>query len=182
MKALTLYQPWATLIAVGAKRIETRSWGTNYRGPLAIHAGKNKQYINMVGKYYICGDEPFCSLLNSIAPVWEPWTTLPLGYIVAVCDLVWCKQIAESDTFPANKGWWKNKKFWEASAQEFAFGDYSVGRYMWFLDNIRILQKPVSCNGKQGLWELSPKFHGLVMSTATNNAQHSELGKSGPVR
>ena len=40
MKALTLTQPWATLVAIGAKRIETRSWRTSYRGPLAIHAAK----------------------------------------------------------------------------------------------------------------------------------------------
>ncbi len=38
MKALTVMQPWATLVALGAKRIETRSWSTSYRGPLAIHA------------------------------------------------------------------------------------------------------------------------------------------------
>jgi hypothetical protein len=40
MKALTLTQPWATLVAIGAKTIETRSWPTSYRGPLAIHAAK----------------------------------------------------------------------------------------------------------------------------------------------
>lgn len=32
MKALSLTQPWATLMAIGAKRIETRSWGAAYRG------------------------------------------------------------------------------------------------------------------------------------------------------
>src|SRR5258708_5270609 len=42
VKALTLWQPWASLIAVGAKTIETRSWSTSYRGPLAIHAAKRK--------------------------------------------------------------------------------------------------------------------------------------------
>ena len=40
MKALTLTQPWASLVAIGAKRIETRSWSTPYRGLLAIHAAK----------------------------------------------------------------------------------------------------------------------------------------------
>ncbi len=39
MKALTLQQPWATLIAEGHKRVENRTWQTAYRGPLAIHAG-----------------------------------------------------------------------------------------------------------------------------------------------
>jgi hypothetical protein len=41
MKAITLIQPWASLIADGRKKVETRSWGTKYRGPLAIHAGKS---------------------------------------------------------------------------------------------------------------------------------------------
>lgn len=40
MKAITLWQPWASLIAIGAKKYETRSWKTNYRGPIAIHAAK----------------------------------------------------------------------------------------------------------------------------------------------
>ena len=42
MKALTLYQPWASLVALGVKTIETRSWSTPYRGPLAIHAGAKR--------------------------------------------------------------------------------------------------------------------------------------------
>lgn len=41
-KALTIAQPWATLAAIGAKQIETRSWQTNYRGDIAIHAGKGR--------------------------------------------------------------------------------------------------------------------------------------------
>jgi len=35
MKALTLYQPFASLVALGLKQVETRSWRTSYRGPLA---------------------------------------------------------------------------------------------------------------------------------------------------
>lgn len=38
MKALSLWQPWASLVALGEKRIETREWSTRYRGELAIHA------------------------------------------------------------------------------------------------------------------------------------------------
>jgi len=40
MKAISLWQPWATLISIGAKRIETRSWETLYRGSIVIHAAK----------------------------------------------------------------------------------------------------------------------------------------------
>ena len=39
MKVLTLKQPWATLISEGLKEYEFRSWNTNYRGKLLIHAG-----------------------------------------------------------------------------------------------------------------------------------------------
>lgn len=40
MKAITLKQPWATLIAEGLKEYEFRSWKINYRGEILIHAGK----------------------------------------------------------------------------------------------------------------------------------------------
>lgn len=40
MKAITLTQPWASLVACGAKKIETRSWRTHHRGWIAIHAAK----------------------------------------------------------------------------------------------------------------------------------------------
>lgn len=51
MRILTLTQPWASLIAIGAKTLETRSWRTGYRGPLAIH-------------YALCHMEPFRSVLR----------------------------------------------------------------------------------------------------------------------
>jgi hypothetical protein len=55
MKALSLWQPHATLVAIGAKPYETRSWETSYRGPLAIYATVNfpKQ------ARLLCGQEPF---------------------------------------------------------------------------------------------------------------------------
>ena len=39
MKVLTLKHPWATLVAEGIKKYEFRSWKTNYRGKISIHAG-----------------------------------------------------------------------------------------------------------------------------------------------
>ena len=40
MRAITLKQPWATLVAEGIKKYEFRSWKINYRGEILIHAGK----------------------------------------------------------------------------------------------------------------------------------------------
>ena len=59
MKALTLHQPWANLVALGHKQIETRSWATKYRGALAIHAGK---YFPPANRNLI-SSEPFLSAL-----------------------------------------------------------------------------------------------------------------------
>lgn len=39
MRAITIHQPWAELIVSGEKDVENRSWRTNHRGPLLIHAG-----------------------------------------------------------------------------------------------------------------------------------------------
>jgi hypothetical protein len=49
MKTLTLHQPWATLVALGAKQIETRSWAASYRGPLAA-AGYDSPYKLPAGR------------------------------------------------------------------------------------------------------------------------------------
>ena len=53
MKVITLKQPWASLIAHGYKKYEFRSWKTNYRGPVLIHAGKgiDKNAMKNVSKY-----------------------------------------------------------------------------------------------------------------------------------
>jgi hypothetical protein len=147
MKALTLYQPWATLVAIGAKRIETRSWSTNYRGPLAIHAGKNRRYVNNNGQECLTDLEPFHSYL-------EPYIgqELPRGCIVATCNLVAVKVTTNEIAFRQRR-WSINGKFFYGAPDELAFGDFTPGRYMWFLDEIKILTEPIPAKGAMGLWE-----------------------------
>lgn len=99
MKFLTIRQPWASLIAVGAKTIETRGWSTTYRGPLAIHAGKAKpEHLSWVGKwsmhtrYLDPGDEAQMRRMVGVGQMGGGAgivsVPLPLGAVVAVCDLV----------------------------------------------------------------------------------------------
>jgi len=75
VKALSLTQPWASLVALGFKRVETRSWGTIYRGPLAIHAAK--------GFPRFARDFADAERVRGRCP-----DVLPFGSIVAVCRLV----------------------------------------------------------------------------------------------
>lgn len=145
MKAITLYQPWATLISIGAKKIETRSWATGYRGSLAIHSSSERKYIDIRSKYYVCDKEPFYSILMSL---YLDDLSLPRGFIIAICELESCFPIHEGPLL--------------ISEQEKAFGDYTVGRYMWFLDKIQQLENPILVKGKMGLWE----WNGRSSSTA----------------
>ena len=51
MKALTIKEPWASLIVQGFKKYEFRSWKTNYRGKVLIHAGLSKENIEKYKDY-----------------------------------------------------------------------------------------------------------------------------------
>lgn len=130
MKALTLTQPWATLVALGVKTIETRSWPTNYRGALAIHAAKGMDGLAR-------------SMAQSTRFLPRP-TRLPLGAIVAKCQLVdvvptcgreTCGGISEADE---------------------ALGNYAPGRFAWVLSGVVALEEPVPARGALGLWEWEP--------------------------
>ena len=130
MKALSLLQPWASLIATGAKRIETRSWSTKYRGPLAIHASRSNK--NKLLRFV----EPFLRALRGIG-------ILPLGAIVATCDLVDCIKMTPEfiDLVKSAKGY------------EIDFGVYEVGRFAWILENVQPLAEPIPAKGALSLWE-----------------------------
>lgn len=159
MKAITLTQPWATLVAINAKKIETRSWPTLYRGPLAIHAAKNLDPVGgLAGLASIVSAQPFRDALAAWEPnaIVRPDYYLPRGCVVAVCELGDC--VATSDTRTGE--WWEwQYADWvsELSAQERAFGDYTPGRYGWTLWHIARLSTPEPARGKQGLWDWTPK-------------------------
>lgn len=89
MKTLSLTQPWATLVAIGEKRIETRSWATNYRGPLAIHASKGFPRWAVE----LALTEPFRSTLATAGV--KQLADLPTGAVIATCTLVDCLRIVD---------------------------------------------------------------------------------------
>lgn len=146
MMAISLWQPWAWLVACGAKSCETRSWPTKYRGPIAIHAAKRFIGLEML------------KILQS--PDWVHWLRvarehgvpvdesrrllgfggLARGKIVAVAHLDDVVQIN-----PLTK---------PLSYQEVAFGDYTTGRFRWDLRDVHALKEPIPCRGRQGLWRL----------------------------
>lgn len=152
MKALTLTQPWATLVAIGAKRIETRSWATKYRGPLAIHAAKGIKEMH----YSLCRTVPFYTALSAVMPVnpvslyW--YAPLTLGAIVATCNLIACGEIKTDAIY--DMGYSTQEAIWGIpQGNELAFGDYTPGRFAWFLTDVKMLPEPIPYKGARRLWE-----------------------------
>lgn len=154
MKALSLTQPWATLVTLSAKRIETRSWNTSYRGQMAIHASKGLPgwVADAVRR------EPMFGIV--MGDLFDPSRLtlgdLPRGCIIATCELVSVKFITADAV-----GWnWigpTGRRFdYEITDQERAFGDYTPGRYAWLLADVRPLDAPVPAKGALGLWEAQP--------------------------
>ena len=152
MKALTLWQPWATLMALGAKTIETRSWSTRYRGLLAIHAAKRFGQ----DERRLCMEQPFADVLvtGGIATLRD----IPLGVLVAVVELV--EVVPTEGQLIASGGDWPQDP-------ELAFGDYALGRYAWKTRRLRRLDPPIPWRGAQGLFnlpnDLSRELGGNVM-------------------
>jgi hypothetical protein len=140
VKAISLWQPWATLVACGAKRIETRSWPTPYRGPLAIHAAKRWTIDEQV----LLSDPHFRAAL-AVALQEKVWQgpNLPLGSVVALATLRDCLP-----TTPANLARLGIAEDpWEAE-----FGNYAPGRFMWVLEDV-LSVVPIPARGAQGLWD-----------------------------
>lgn len=126
MKALSLWEPWATFMALGLKKVETRSWKTDYRGPLLICAAKRK--MTSVDTLFRREVEITSGL--SIEPHY--------GLALCVVNLIRCDLIRE---------------FFPPTVLEHFLGNYTPGRYAWTTTNLRLIN-PFPVTGSQGLFEV----------------------------
>lgn len=138
MKAITLYQPWAQLVAIKAKTVETRSWGTQYIGPLAIHAA-----LNQASLYLARAPGRIRDLLVEAN---EDPDNLPLGCIVATSELISCLEIIDEET----------RESVDPDGSQRWLGDLSIDRFAWMLDQIKKLSVPIPIKGHQRLWDWNP--------------------------
>ena len=132
VKVLTIREPWVTLIKSDKKHIETRTWKTNYRGIIYIHAGGAR-----VNKK----DSMIRKALTLIAP-----TKFTYGHIVLKCNLVDCIRMDKKfvDKIKQNK-------------EEYMCGMYKEGYYAWILKDIEVLSNPIKAKGQLGIWNFKLK-------------------------
>lgn len=134
MKVLSLNEPYATLIKEKKKFIETRSWKTNYRGELYIHASGKK-----ISKECKENNE-LMSLINDVS--------FNFGNIICKCKLVDCIYMT--------KEYVENIK--NNNHQEYICGQYEEGRYAWVLEDILPLEKVIKAKGQLNIWNYYNEF------------------------
>lgn len=138
MKALSLLQPWASLVVTGAKKLETRSWGTAYRGELLIHASTGRAGA------LLTAEPPFPRYIKD-------FKQLPFGAIIGkviLSDVVKLEQLSLSDRVVN-----------QLTLEERAFGDYTNGRYAWVMEEPVQFKNPVFTKGTLGLWEYNGELY-----------------------
>lgn len=131
MKALTVCQPYAELIARGEKRVENRTWYTHYRGTLAIHAGKSREWLNGTT------DEELEKFYGR---------RVEFGAVIATCTLADCIKLGDIQRghYALTQPWLRDHV-------------HTLGPFCLLLQDVRRLEHPIPCRGMQGFWE----FRGL---------------------
>lgn len=129
MKVISIKEPFATLLMKNIKHIETRSWKTNYRGELYIHASGKR-----VAKEFLNND----IVLNLTKDI-----DLNYGNIICKGILVDCIYMDKAYIDEIKK-----------NPKEYACGLYEVGRYAWVFENIEAIT-PIPAKGKLNIWNFN---------------------------
>jgi len=141
VKVISLTQPWAQLVVLGAKKIETRSWSTKHRGELYIHAAQGfPRYCRD-----IVSRAPFRDYLKMLH------VELPTGAIIGKVNLVEC--VASWQLVAGG-----------LSKDEAAFGDYGEGRWGWLMTDPVKFDKPIPAKGALSLWNYEIDLPEMTLS------------------
>ena len=125
MKVITIKQPFASLIAAGLKEYEFRTWKTNYRGEILIHAGKSIDK-DAIKKF---------EFLN---------LDYPTGCIIAKAKLTDCVPVTEAVKEELRE---KNFLVYSGTTERADWNGYGFK-----LENVETME-PILVNGMLGLWE-----------------------------
>ena len=129
MPALTLWQPWACLVEIGAKPFETRAFPIPRRligKRVAIHAAARPCFVDF-------DQETIDAITDAFGRcAWNHW--LPRGVVVATAIL--------AESIPAGR------------VPVDPFGDYSPGRWAWRLEDVQSVDPHIPAKGRQQIgWD-----------------------------
>ncbi len=154
MKALTLHQPYASLMAYALKRNETRSRQTRYRGDVVICAGLRRPRFDEVNSEIMFALAEIYNATKGVNGTFaEVLDWLPLGKALCTVEVFDCVstdlfEVVDQLGKPAKQG------NYGITPLERAAGDYTPARYAFRTRNVRFFKTPVPVVGKQGLFNL----------------------------
>ena len=141
MKALSIKQPWASLIANGIKDIENRTWKTHFRGRIYIHAS-----VKSAGNTaYLLNKEQdnFFAFNTENYKTFE--SNLPYSAIIGEVDVIDCVI--------------NHPSIWAEKTYYFAHTKVPIDKqiYNWVLANPVLYDKPIlNVKGKLSFWDFEP--------------------------
>lgn len=147
MIAITVRQPWAFSIAAGLKSIENRTWGTQYRGLLAIHAGARWDNVGQRRIAELTGQVVVKTAMSAIVGVVE---------LIGIHNSPSCLRTSRLPYLHPDGPY-------ECSPWAVGGDGGGVVRH-WELANARQLAEPVACKGRLGLWDLTPDVERAVLA------------------
>lgn len=142
MKALSLCQPFASLLAHGIKTWETRGWKPGDKNlyilretGFLIHASESRKYAHLMGQ------APFSKHLSRLG-------ALPYGAIIGWAKIGSIMRVEQ----------WRQENLWPGMPKalwpdEYFFGDYNPGRWAWQITEGGDFGVPTPAKGKLSLWD-----------------------------
>ena len=153
-KALSVRQPWASLIVGGLKTIETRPWRTRCRGRISIHAARSG---GLPAEWRGGPESPVAvACAELLAPGQpRPDPTFPAGAVIGEVEIVDCVRVEEVAWIDE-----RNPGSWGGAWTERDLGDYGGGRWAWILHHPLIARPPVPLRGRLGLFPVPSELVG----------------------
>lgn len=158
LKAITLYEPWASLMAIGAKVNETRPVRTTHRGDIAIHAAKvspnfsEDVAVDAINAFKSRGLVPSLNTLGCILAIVDVWDVQPADNFFRqhLFNQEQHKELVAGGMIPLTE-------------EEYVFGGYAPGRWIYRTRNLRRLKNPVPTRGYQSIgWTVPPDIEASV--------------------
>lgn len=167
MKAVTVSQPEASLLLVG-RRLHTMPWGTDHRGPLAIHASTriftggprfDHEYLRLVAAAF---GVPTDRVLGHI----DNLVTRIKRAVIGEVDLADCRRIVRAryvrgggaqvllEGESTRRGAVIERRWRTVTGLDAAVGNFREGRFVWFTRRPRPWAEPRQIGGQRGIWEL----------------------------
>jgi hypothetical protein len=136
VRAISLWQPWASLWLSPRKLHETRHWATKHRGPLVVHAAKRIERVDP--------ESPLGVILEGeFGKGW--YESLPRGAILGVVELLDCRRTEEI---------WAETDELKQCDDDYYCGDFSPRRFGWLRGDYSRFPEPIPYRGQQALFSI----------------------------